>query len=387
MNVDPEIIGKRNIKDDVLNRAAQVLTDPAAVGIDIVAEYKALAESYRKLHHNLHKTLIISDSYQQESKQLTGKLEEALQNFQKLKEVALPICMVCHKIRASNDYWEKLEEYFAKHADILFSHGICPDCMKVTYGKLGEQILARQKAAVKQGGSGKIKEPQEDESLKEMHSVLELASDSNNPLTPHIEKIVTSHAKLLRRFNKIVTLGDSYQSQLRDFNLRLELMARIDALTGINNRGYFMELLGIERERAERYGRVFSVLMLDLDHFKLINDTYGHAAGDGVLRAIGEVFQSAGLRRSDFVGRIGGEEFALVLPETDIQIAAEVAERIRVILEETAVWHNNQVLFVTASIGISRYRADDTQETLLQRADEAMYMAKEKGRNRVCLES
>ena len=374
-------------KDAVLQRVEQVLADQAVVGIDIVAEYTSLAESYRKLHHILHKTLVISDLYQRESKELTCKLEESLQNFQKLKEVALPICMVCHKIRATYDYWEKLEEYFSKHADIAFSHGICPDCMKVTYGKLGEQVLARQKADGESKPAEKIQEPQEDESVKEMRSVLELAAASNNPLTPDIEKIVKNHTKLLRRFNKIVSLGDSYQAQLRDFNLRLELMARTDPLTGINNRVYFMELLGIELERAWRYERVFSVLMLDLDHFKLVNDTYGHAAGDDVLRSFAAVFQAAGLRKSDFIGRIGGEEFALVLPETNILIATEVAERIRVSLEENAVWHNNKVIFITASIGISQYRAGDSQEALLQRADEAMYMAKEKGRDRVCLEA
>lgn len=386
MSFDQGKAGKCHRKDRVLSRVEQVLVDPDAAAIDTVAEYRELAERYRKLHRQLHKTLVISDSYQQESKELTRKLEESLQNFQRLKDVALPICMVCHKIRATDDYWEKLEEYFVKHADIAFSHGICPECTKVTYGKLGEQVLARQKATAKQSCFGKTKDYQEEESLKAMRSVLERAVDSNNPLTPDIEKIVKSHAKVLRRFNKIVSLGDSYQSQLRDFNLRLELMARTDPLTGINNRGYFMELLGVELERAGRYGRQLSLLMLDLDHFKLVNDTYGHAAGDKVLRALAAVFQAAGLRKSDFVGRIGGEEFVFALPETDIHIAAEVAERVRATLEKAAILYNEEELFITASIGISRYRAGDTVGALLQRADEAMYMAKEKGRNMVCLE-
>ncbi|MBV5339115.1 MAG: GGDEF domain-containing protein [Deltaproteobacteria bacterium] len=386
MSAEIKITKKHYKKDAVLCRVDQVLADPAAAGVDVAAEYKSLAESYRKLHHVLYKTLAISDLYQQESKELTCKLEETLQSFQKLKEVALPICMICHKIRISYDYWEKLEEYFAKYADIAFSHGICPECTKVTYGKLGEQVLARLNDDNNQRSPEKTKEPEEDDSLKEMRAVLEFAAASNNPLAPDLEKIVKNYAKLLRRFIKIVSLGDSYQSQLREFNLRLELMAHTDPLTGINNRGYFMDLLGVELERAGRYGRLFSILMLDLDHFKSVNDTYGHAAGDQVLRSLAAVFQAAGLRKSDFIGRIGGEEFALVLPETDIRIAAEVAERLRVTLEKTAVQHNNEVIYVTVSIGISRFRVGDTQETLLQRADEAMYMAKEKGRNVVCLE-
>jgi diguanylate cyclase (GGDEF)-like protein len=373
--------------DAALLTAERILADPTAAGIDLAAEYRALAESYRKLDHKLYKTLIISDSYQLESKQLTSTLAETLHSFQKLKDVALPICMVCHKIHTNNDYWEQLEEYFSKHADVLFSHGICPDCIKVTYGKLGEQVLAQQKAAKEQKNPEKTHEPPEDNAVTEMRALVERAATDKNPLTEEIEKVVKKHTKLLRRFDKIVSLSDSYQSQLREFNLRLELMAHTDPLTGINNRGFFMELLGIELDRAKRYGRVFSILMLDLDHFKVVNDTRGHAAGDEALRALCTVLQESGLRKSDFIGRIGGEEFALALPETDIHAAAETAERIRLNLAQAAVTHDDRIFFITASFGISEYRSDDTRETMLNRADKAMYRAKETGRNRVCCET
>ena len=166
----------------------------------------------------------------------------------------------------------------------------------------------------------------------------------------------------------------------------LTLMAHTDPLTGINNRGHFMELLGGELERAKRYGRVFSVLMLDLDHFKSVNDSRGHAAGDEALHTLCRTLQTSGLRTSDFFGRIGGEEFAVAFPETDAQKVAEVAERLRGNLEKTAVLHDGCEFFITASIGISEYQTGDTQETLLNRADKAMYRAKETGRNRVCRE-
>jgi diguanylate cyclase (GGDEF)-like protein len=379
---------KRYLVEDItLKRSAQVMSDPDGAGVDLLVEYRELAERYRKLNRKLYKTLVISDVYQLESKQLSGKLEETLQSYQKLKDVALPICMVCHKIHTTNDYWERLEDYFAKNADIMFSHGICPDCIKVTYGKLGEKVLEKQRASAELKNPGKLKEPQEDESLQEMRHLVERAAVSGNPLTADIQKIVKSHAKLLRRFDKIVSMGDSYQSQLREFNLRLELMAHTDPLTSCNNRGYFMELLGIELERSKRYGRVFSFLMLDIDHFKVVNDSRGHAAGDEALRTLTDVFRGAGLRKSDFFGRIGGEEFALVLPETDLSGAVEVAERVRGNLEKTVVTYNGAPFFITASIGVSEYRSKDTQETLLQRADKAMYVAKETGRNRVCRES
>jgi diguanylate cyclase (GGDEF)-like protein len=295
--------------------------------------------------------------------------------------------MVCHKIHTTNDYWERLEDYFARNADIMFSHGICPDCIKVTYGKLGEKALEKQRYATEIKNPGVLKEPQEDESLREMRQLVERAVSSENPLTSDIQKIVKNHAKLLRRFDKIVSLGDSYQSQLRDFNLRLELMAHTDPLTTCNNRGYFMELLGIELERSRRYERVFSFLMLDIDHFKTVNDTRGHAAGDEALRTLTEVFRNSDLRKCDFYGRIGGEEFALVLPETDLCGARGVAERIRCNLEQTAIMFTDSHFFITASIGVSVYRSDDTAETLMLRADKAMYRAKETGRNKVCHES
>jgi len=233
-------------------------------------------------------------------------------------------------------------------------------------------------------GQKKSRDPVEDESLLEMRSVLERAVRGNNPLAPDMEKLVNHYAKLLRRFNKIVSISDSYQTQLREFNLRLELMARTDPLTGMNNRGHFYELLTIELNRSRRHERVCSVLMLDLDHFKSLNDTYGHAAGDEALRSLPRVIQASGLRGSDFFGRIGGEEFAVALPETSLENATEVAERIRMNLEHTAMAHNGKEFFVTASIGVSEFKFGDTEDTLMQRADQAMYRAKKSGRNKIC---
>jgi len=180
---------------------------------------------------------------------------------------------------------------------------------------------------------------------------------------------------------------NSMVSQLEDSMRKLELMAHTDPLTGVKNRGYFMELFSLELERARRYGCVFSVLMLDLDHFKTVNDARGHAAGDEALRTLCRVLGTSELRTPDFFGRIGGEEFALVLPETDLQGAVEVAERVRSNLEKTVVVHDGEEFFITASIGVSQYRTGDLQDTLLNRADKAMYQAKEQGRNRVCRET
>jgi diguanylate cyclase (GGDEF)-like protein len=184
--------------------------------------------------------------------------------------------------------------------------------------------------------------------------------------------------------------SESFNSMVRQLDEtmhQLEKASRTDPLTGINNRGYFMQLLKAEIERARRHERYFSVLMFDLDHFKKINDTFGHAAGDAALQSFVSILQNSGLRECDFWGRLGGEEFAVALPETTLQRALIPAERIRSLLEEKRVTHEDATFVVTASIGISQYVLGDTGETVLIRADQAMYRAKQEGRNRVCSEA
>ena len=163
----------------------------------------------------------------------------------------------------------------------------------------------------------------------------------------------------------------------------LQIQAHIDSLTGLNNRGHFLNLLDIEIERAHRYGNTLSLIMLDLDHFKSVNDSLGHAAGDETLRNVGRVLHASGLRLVDFCGRIGGEEFTVALPDTNLAGAVEVAERIRANLEQTPVCHGGNNFTITASIGVTEYKSADSQEVLLSQADNAMYRAKQGGRNRV----
>lgn len=168
---------------------------------------------------------------------------------------------------------------------------------------------------------------------------------------------------------------------------KLELQARQDYLTGLNNRGYFMELAEREIKKASRYGHNFSVLMIDIDNFKIINDTYGHKSGDQVLITLADIFQKT-LRVADIEGRIGGEEFAVFLPETDQESAAVAAERLRSSVENAEIpLHNGEVVMrFTISIGITTpTSADYNLYALLSQADEALYCAKHAGRNKVCI--
>ncbi|MDD5033728.1 MAG: diguanylate cyclase [Methylococcaceae bacterium] len=165
----------------------------------------------------------------------------------------------------------------------------------------------------------------------------------------------------------------------------LERQARIDVLTGLNNRRHFFELAEQELARARRYEEALSLLLLDVDYFKSVNDVHGHHVGDAALRALSEACART-LREIDILGRLGGEEFAMLLPETTGEQALEVAERIRRAVAQAAVpLDQGGPLHFTVSIGLaSLVAADSTIDATLMRADKALYAAKNAGRNRVC---
>jgi diguanylate cyclase (GGDEF)-like protein/PAS domain S-box-containing protein len=155
-----------------------------------------------------------------------------------------------------------------------------------------------------------------------------------------------------------------------------------DALTGVFNRRYVEEALRKEVERAERHARPLAVAILDADHFKRINDTRGHQTGDEVLRAISDRCRRT-LRANDVLGRYGGEEFVIVFPETKLDEAGAVAERLRVAVAEQPIEVGKDALGVTVSIGLAAHAPGQDVGALLQRADAALYSAKQDGRNLV----
>lgn len=174
-------------------------------------------------------------------------------------------------------------------------------------------------------------------------------------------------------------------TQRKTMEEELRRLATTDSLTGVNNRRHFMEIAAMELERARRHFHPLSALMLDIDHFKSVNDAYGHAAGDEVIKTVARICQSM-LRTGDAMGRLGGEEFALILPETSLEGAHVLADRLRHAVEQTAAKSQSGDIHFTASIGVAQLLAHDHLiEALLSRADDALYEAKRAGRNKVCL--
>ena len=167
--------------------------------------------------------------------------------------------------------------------------------------------------------------------------------------------------------------------------------ATIDALTNLNNRRQFEHRLGQEIASAKRQNKPLCAMMIDIDFFKKVNDTYGHASGDAVLRGVASIIKSA-LRESDIPSRYGGEEFAVLLPFTHIDEAKIVGERLRKAVETSSIPINNEdtdvkSINVTISMGLAEFNSEETGEELFERADKALYNAKESGRNRVCIET
>jgi len=176
--------------------------------------------------------------------------------------------------------------------------------------------------------------------------------------------------------------------ELDELRRRVEALGRevrSDALTGLFNYRYFSELLEQEVERAQRSGLPVALVMADLDHFKGVNDRYGHEVGNRVLQQVADILRS-GVRRIDAVCRYGGEELALVLPGTQLPRAQRVAERLRREIAHTVVPLEGQKVGVTASFGVAVFPASGVVDAvaLVRQADEALYRAKTEGRNRVC---
>ena len=175
----------------------------------------------------------------------------------------------------------------------------------------------------------------------------------------------------------------SFFTRMRESNARLHEMATRDMLTGVLNARAYYEICDSMIKLAKRHASSYAVLFVDLDHFKSINDTHGHAAGDAVLKAVAGCL-SLSIRSSDSLGRIGGEEFSIFLPKTDASGAKDLAETIRRNIEGLMPAIGDQSLRVTASIGVAamQHHGQSMQE-IQRQADQAMYLAKSAGRNRV----
>ena len=199
-----------------------------------------------------------------------------------------------------------------------------------------------------------------------------------------LSKLNNSYDLLMIELRQAKEKAEKLANELFCANARLHEMAFRDCLTGLYNHRYFQEMLDKEIERAKRYENELSLLFLDIDYFKKVNDTYGHPTGDRVLAEISRVMEQS-VRNVDFVARYGGEEFAVILPETGFQAARNVAERLRGNIENHVIEVDGRTIKVTVSIGCTGCNCDQIKGkgALVDLADRALYIAKLSGRNMV----
>jgi len=208
-------------------------------------------------------------------------------------------------------------------------------------------------------------------------------------------RVLTRTNEVRHLCSRIQRTADKNGNRVRDFAVILDITERkrleedlraqaaTDPLTGVPNRRSFETTARREVERARRYAKPFAVLALDIDHFKKVNDTYGHDIGDIVLKGMTRICLDK-LRVTDILARLGGEEFAMLLPETDIEAATTLAERLRVAIATTPIVTAKGPLPITASLGVAQYAPNEpTIDAALKRADEALYEAKHSGRNKI----
>ncbi len=198
--------------------------------------------------------------------------------------------------------------------------------------------------------------------------------------------VVSAVDRLLKANNRmqeqLATADEKLRMQAEQIESKA-MEARTDVLTGLANRRAFDHEMALRLAEFQRYGRTFSVIMIDVDHFKRFNDTYGHQAGDAVLQGLGRVLRNQA-RDMDMVARYGGEEFAVVLPRTAVSDASPAAERIREAIEATPFHFQGTDLNVTVSMGVAELLSGESVPSLIQRADAALYASKQASRNHVC---
>ena len=227
--------------------------------------------------------------------------------------------------------------------------------------------------------------------------ILLTARDSKNDIITGLEAGADDylskpflHAELIARIKTGIRILELEKS-LQHANEKIRQMSVTDPLTGSYNKRYLNEYLPVEISRSKRYNRALSIIMCDIDYFKKVNDTYGHQAGDAVLKDFADCLMQSVREKTDWVVRYGGEEFLVILPETDRAGAYRLAERIRLKVagQETIV--NEVPIHITASFGIGCFIPSDgdaavTQDEIIRQADKLLYKSKQEGRNRVTME-
>jgi len=357
-------------------RLAELLADPELAESPLAKLCSELVADQDRLHNRLERISRISDGYQGElmrtNKELAAaneRLAAALDDVRTLSGF-IPICSKCKRVRDDGGFWDDVETYITKNSDAVMGQSVCPDCLDDSH----------RHAHPASHSAG-----QQDDADVEKARLAELLSNEawrGHPLAGEYQRLSLDFQKLTRRLNKISRISDGFQTQLKHLNQALAVASLTDPLTSLPNRRAMLERLEQAAAAASRDGPGFAVAMIDIDHFKRVNDTFGHAVGDAALRTLARILMAM-RREHDFVARWGGEEFLLLLPGNDAADARAFCESLRAAIEGARIEHNDRRITVSVSIGIAQHERMLSYEDTIRDADRALYAAKSYGRNNV----
>ncbi|WP_254217043.1 biofilm regulation diguanylate cyclase SiaD [Synechococcus sp. CCY 9618] len=221
-----------------------------------------------------------------------------------------------------------------------------------------------------------------EEQIGRLERVADISDLYQNHVLESTRSLSDRYERQLRLLDRVVRISDLYQASLKDLNLSLFEASTHDALTGIANRRFMAERCLQEDQRASRHGTTYSMIVLDVDHFKLINDEHGHATGDLMLIDFVKALTKS-LRHYDICARWGGEEFLALLIDSDLSTAEIVAKRMLTNIRSMRVSIDDIELGLTASIGLTQHKSDENYDATFRRADKALLTAKNSGRDRL----
>ena len=220
------------------------------------------------------------------------------------------------------------------------------------------------------------------EQLGQLERLTTISDGYQTVLHQRNQSLSERYDKQVRQLQKIVRISDHYQKMLRDLNEKLQITSNQDSLTGLFNRRHMLERLGAEVALSGRRQSPFCVALLDIDHFKSVNDNFGHHSGDLALVSVAQTLTGA-LRAYDLCARWGGEEFLVLFPETSAHHAGDISNRLRLLIEKIAVPGAPDGVHLSVSAGLAEHQIDTDINETIKRADTALYAAKASGRNRV----
>lgn len=300
-----------------------------------------------------------SDDFSEKTTVIQGDAETLLKELQKAKEQDACLIIIRGKPQG--------HRFFLTQDELTLGRDPIADI------SLSDQGISRKHAKIRKSGSKIL--------LSDLNS--SNGTFVNDQRIGAGEEIVLAKEDMIKMGNLILKFLPAGELEIILYG-NLGSAAHTDALTRIYNKGYLLEALEAEFKRAKALHTDFSILFFDLDHFKKINDTYGHDAGDFVLKEFTSLVRSTFVRPKDIFARYGGEEFVILLANTDAQSATTLAEQIRASVEAHAFNYEGKRMAVTTSLGVAELSSEiESAQTLLKAADKALYTAKQTGRNRV----